>query len=193
MNNKTNRLKEFVFNGMLVEDSLVSLEQQGIKVTNDGDINIVNRVSQKDFNPRLWYNASKMSSVYIALYCAENMLRDFIVDRLSETKGIEWWEICVPKKVRDEVQKLKDKEEKNKYYSNRANSNIGYTMLGNLTNIIIYNWDDFSDIIPSQAWITSRMDDLEMSRNIIMHTGLLPDIEMERIESIVRDLTKQLG
>ena len=84
---------------------------------------------------------------------------------------------CVPKKVRDEVQKLKDKEEKNKYYSNRSNSNIGYTMLGNLTNIIIYNWDDFSDIIPSQAWITSRMDDLEMSRNIIMHTGLLPDIE----------------
>lgn len=45
----------------------------------------------------------------------------------------------------------------------------------------------------AQAWITSRMDDLEMSRNIIMHTGLLPDIEMERIESIVRDLTKQLG
>ena len=134
-----------------------------------------------------------MSSVYVALYCAENMLRDFIVDRLSETKGIDWWEKCVPKKVRDEVQKLKDKEEKNKYYSNRSNSNIGYTMLGNLTNIIIYNWDDFSDIIPSQAWITSRMDDLEMSRNIIMHTGLLPDIEMERIESIVRDLTKQLG
>ena len=193
MDNKTNRLKEFVFNGMLIEDSLVSLEQQGINVKNDGDINVISRVSQKDFNPRLWYNASKMSSVYIALYCAENMLRDFIVDRLSETKGIDWWEICVPKKVRDEVQKLKNKEEKNKYYSNRANSNIGYTMLGNLTNIIIHNWDDFSDIIPSQAWITSRMDDLEMSRNIIMHTGLLPDIEMERIESIVRDLTKQLG
>lgn len=193
MDNKTNRLKEFVFNGMLIEDSLVSLEQQGINVKNDGDINVISRVSQKDFNPRLWYNASKMPSVYIALYCAENMLRDFIVDRLSETKGIDWWEICVPKKVRDEVQKLKNKEEKNKYYSNRANSNIGYTMLGNLTNIIIHNWDDFSDIIPSQAWTTSRMDDLEMSRNIIMHTGLLPDIEMERIESIVRDLTKQLG
>jgi len=83
--------------------------------------------------------------------------------------------------------------QKNKYYSNRANSNIGYTMLCNLTQIIISNWDDFSDIIPTQAWITSRMDDLEMSRNIIMHTGLLPDIEMERIESIVRDLVKQLG
>ena len=193
MDVKNKRIKEFVFIGMLVEDSLSNLEQQGIKVIDDTNIKITQRVLENDFSPRLWYNASKMSSVYVALYCAENMLRDFIVDRLSETKGIDWWEKCVPKKVRDEVQKLKDKEEKNKYYSNRSNSNIGYTMLGNLTNIIIYNWDDFSDIIPSQAWITSRMDDLEMSRNIIMHTGLLPDIEMERIESIVRDLTKQLG
>ena len=45
------------------------------------------------------------------------------------------------------------------------------TMLGNLWQIVIANWDDFSDIIPNQAWLMSRMDDLEMSRNIIMHTG----------------------
>lgn len=42
-------------------------------------------------------------------------------------------------------------------------------MLGNLGQIVIANWDDFSDIIPNQAWLMSRMDDLEMSRNIIMH------------------------
>lgn len=193
MKNKTERLKEFVFNGILVEDSLVSLEKQGINVIKDANKDVIIRVAETDFSPILWYNASKMSSVYVALYCAENMLRDFIVDRLSETKGVNWWEDSVPNKVKFEVQKLKEQETKNKYYSNRANSNIGYTMLGNLTNIIINNWNDFSDIIPSQAWIASRMEDLEMSRNIIMHTGLLPDIEMERIESIVRDLTKQLG
>ena len=45
-------------------------------------------------------------------------------------------------------------------------------MLGNLGQIVIANWDDFSDIIPNQAWLMSRMDDLEMSRNIIMHTGV---------------------
>ena len=43
------------------------------------------------------------------------------------------------------------------------------TMLGNLWQIVIANWDNFSDIIPNQAWLMSRMDDLEMSRNIIMH------------------------
>ena len=59
------------------------------------------------------------------------------------------------------------------------------TMLGNLGQIVIANWDDFSDIIPNQAWL--------MSRNIIMHTGGLPADEIDRIESIVRDLLRQIG
>ena len=40
---------------------------------------------------------------------------------------------------------------------------------------------------------SSRMDDLEMSRNIIMHTGILPQDEIERIDSIVRDILRQIG
>ena len=74
-------------------------------------------------------------------------------------------------------------------------------MLGNLGQIVIANWDDFSDIIPNQAWLMSRMDDLEMSRmddlemsrNIIMHTGGLPADEIDWIESVVRDLLRQIG
>lgn len=185
-------LKQFVFNGILINDSLKQLKEDGINIGNDIEDKI-SRVVENDFSPRIWNNALKMSSVYTALYCTENMIRQFITERLSERNGIDWWNICVPKKVKDEVQRLKDKESKNKYYSNRADTNIGYTMLGNLTQIIIVNWDDFSDIIPNQAWIQSRMDDLEMSRNIIMHTGVLPDIEIERIQSIVRDLLRQFG
>jgi len=66
-------------------------------------------------------------------------------------------------------------------------------MLGNLWQIVIANWDDFSDIIPNQAWLMSRMDDLEMSHNIIMHTGGLPADEIDWIESVVRDLLRQIG
>ena len=65
-------------------------------------------------------------------------------------------------------------------------------MLGNLGQIIIAIWDNFADIIPNQAWLTSRMDDLEMSGNIIMHTGILPLDKIECIESIVRDLLRQI-
>lgn len=107
--------------------------------------------------------------------------------------GIDWWEQCIPKKIRESVEKLKDKEEKNKYHTSRSTSLIGYTLFGNIEQIIISNWDDFSDLFPSQAWVSSRFTDLEMSRNIIMHTGTLPDIEIERLESITRDWIRQVG
>ena len=113
---------------------------------------------------------------------------------ISRREGVaDWWEQKVPKKIKDAVANLRKQEEKNKYHSNRSGTEIGYTMLGNLGQIIVSNWDDFSDIIPNQAWLSSRMDDLEMSRNIIMHTGILPQDEIERIDSIVRDILRQIG
>jgi len=190
--NKRN-IKEFVFNALLLQDTLEALEKKGISVTHSDDRALVSRVVEADFNPRLWYDAQNMSSVYTALYCIENTIRNFIVERMSERHGIDWWNSKVPSKIRSDVVKLKEKESKNKYYSNRADTEIGYTMLGNLAQIIIANWEDFSDIVPNQAWLLSRMDDLEMSRNIIMHTGVLPQVEIDRIGSIVRDLFRQIG
>jgi hypothetical protein len=88
---------------------------------------------------------------------------------------------------------LKEKESLNRYHAERSTSNIGYTTFGNLCQIIIHNWLDFSDLFPDQHWINSRFNDLEMSRNIIMHTGILPQIEIDRIESIARDWIRQVG
>ncbi len=187
------QLKEFVFNALLTQDSFQALESEGISITNSEDFVSISRVVEADFSPRVWHDAVSMSSVYSAIYCIENTLRNFIVERMSERYGIGWWNEKVPQKIRSAVNSLKKQEEKNKYHSNRSSGEIGYTMFGNLGQIIIANWDDFSDIIPSQAWLTSRMDDLEMSRNIIMHTGILPVDEIERIESIVRDLLRQIG
>lgn len=186
-------IREFVFNALLINDSFKLLEKDGISVIDLSDYAPITRVVEADFSPRIWYDAQNMSSVYTALYCIENTIRNFIVERMSERHGIDWWDKKVPSSIKTAVETLKKKESKNKYYSNRADSEIGYTMLGNLGQIITNNWEDFSDIIPNQAWLLSRMDDLEMSRNIIMHTGVLPQVEIERIESIVRDLLRQIG
>lgn len=187
-------LRQFVFNGLLLHDSFGMLEkQQGISITAVGDLQPVSRVVEADFSPVIWHNACNMSSVYQALFCIENTIRIFIVERMSERYGLDWWKEKVPSKIRGDVEKLKTREQKNKFFSSRSDSEIGYTMLGNLGQIIIFNWDDFSDIIPSQAWLTSRMDDLEMARNIVMHTGVLPQIEIDRITSIVRDVLRQIG
>jgi len=187
------KIREFVFNALLLQDSFDSLQSEGVSVSKPEDYSSTMRVVENDFSPRVWHEAVSMSSVYTALYCIENTMRNFIVERMSERHGIDWWEQTVPKKIKEVVNNLKKQEAKNKYHSNRSGTEIGYTMLGNLGQIIVANWDDFSDIIPNQAWLTSRMDDLEMSRNIIMHTGILPQDEIERIDSIVRDLLRQIG
>jgi hypothetical protein len=126
-------------------------------------------------------------------FCLENSARDLITERLLARKGAGWWDVAVPAKIKVAIEKLKEKEDKNRYHAPRSSSLIGYTMFGNLAQIVIANWDDFSDLLPDQAWITSRFNDLEMSRNIIMHTGTLPQLEVERIGSIVRDWIRQVG
>jgi hypothetical protein len=186
-------IKEFVFNALLTQDAFHNLEKEGIPISISKYFSPITRVVEQDFNPRIWHDANKMSSVYTALYCIENTIRTFIVERMSERHGINWWEVKVPQKIKDNVINLKKQDEKNKYHSNRSSNEIGYTMLGNLGQIVIANWDDFSDVIPNQPWLTSRINDLEMSRNIIMHTGVLPTVEIERIESIVRDILRQIG
>lgn len=191
---KEQEIRQFVFNGMLLYDSLLNLEKkQGISVFESGDLKKISRVVENDFSPIVWNNAINMSSVYQAIFCIENTLRNFIVERMSEHYGLNWWEEKVPANINNAVTKLKKDEEKNKFFSSRADSEIGYTMMGNLGQIIINNWNDFSDIIPSQAWLSSRMNDLEMARNIVMHTGVLPQVEVDRITSIVRDILRQIG
>lgn len=186
-------LKQLVFNGILLEDSFERLEKDGVSIKRGHHVIPVERLDESDFSPTIIHRANKMASVYIVFFCIENSVRELIIDRLAERNGVDWWDTCVPKKIKESVQSLKEKEEINRYHAQRSSSVIGYTMLGNLSQIIINNWDDFSDLFPSQAWINARFTDLEMSRNIIMHTGVLPDIEIERIESICRDWIRQVG
>lgn len=185
-------MRQFVFNAFLLDDSFNQLADKGIDVGLKKEKNI-NRIIETDFSPRIIYEANKMSSVYTAFFCIENSVRELISERLSEIKGLNWWNECVPEKIKSEVEKLIEKEKKNKYHTPRSTIKIGYTMFGNLASIITHNWDSFSDLFPDQAWIASRFNDLEMSRNIIMHTGTLPELEVDRIQAIVRDWLRQVG
>lgn len=186
-------LRQFIFDAILLENTFDRLAESGISVRHGKKSETTARIQESDFSPRITHNAQKMSTVYEAFFCMENAVRELITERLLERKGLGWWETCVPTKIKIAVQRLKEKEDANRYYSQRSDSLIGYTMFGNLAQIIIANWEDFSDLIPDQAWLASRFNDLEMSRNIIMHTGFLPQIEIERIESIVRDWIRQVG
>ncbi len=187
------RLKRFVFDAILAENALLQLGAEGISVTGTAVAPPTIGVDALGFSPRTLYDAGRMGGVFVAFFCLENAVRDLIAERLLARKGTDWWDAAVPARIKAAVDKLKEKEAKNKYHTARSAASIGYTMFGNLAQIIIANWDDFSDLFPDQAWVSSRFTDLEMARNIIMHTGILPQIEIERIQSIVRDWLRQVG
>lgn len=187
------KIKQFLFNAMLAENSLDQLGSQGISVRGSAATPPTIGVDEIGFSPRILYDAAKMSSVFAAFFCLENSVRELIAERLLARKGTDWWNSAAPVKIKQAVEKLKEKESKNRYHTPRSVALIGYTMFGHLAQIMIANWDEFSDLFPDQAWVTSRFNDLEMSRNIIMHTGTLPQIEVERIQSIVRDWIRQVG
>jgi hypothetical protein len=186
-------LKSGVFRTMLLDNTLARLEESGISVRGPASEKPLAEVKFADFSPPVRHKALQMQPVYVSFFCLENAVRELIMQRLAEHHGADWWNLKVPSKIRDAVSKLREKEAKAKYHAQRSESDIGYTTFGHLSQMIVANWDDFSDLFPDQAWITARFSDLEMSRNIIMHTNVLPTIEIERIDSIVRDWLRQVG
>lgn len=178
---------------MLAENSLSQLSEHGISVRGGMATPPTINVEEAGFSPRVVYEATQMASVFMAFFCLENSVRELITERLLSRLGTEWWSSSVPQKIKFAVEKLKEKESDTRYHTPRSAAMIGYTMFGNLAQIIIANWENFSDLFPDQSWIMSRFNDLEMSRNIIMHTGTLPQLEIDRIESIVRDWIRQVG
>ena len=108
-------LRQFVFNGLLLQDSFDTLQKEGISVSASSDFQQVTHVVEADFSPLIWHDAIDMASVYQAIFCIENTLRKFIVERMSERNGLDWWEEKVSSKIKKAVKGLKDKEEKNKF------------------------------------------------------------------------------
>lgn len=191
MSSALSQLKQMVFNGILAQQDLAALQGRGIGVTLA--LSPTAKIAETDFSPITIHEAGRMASVFAAFYCLENSARELIADRLSERHGAGWWTTKASPKIKKAAEGLKDKEEKNKYHTPRSASMIGYTTFGNLAQLIINNWQDFTDLFPDQSWVTSRLNDLELSRNVIMHTGVLPQIEIERIDSISRDWIRQVG
>jgi len=81
----------------------------------------------------------------------------------------------------------------NKWHSERGGHEIFYTDFGDLSSIISRNWEEFKSLFPNPQWIQAKLEDTELSRNIIAHNNPLPTREFDRIELFLDDLRKQLN
>jgi hypothetical protein len=139
--------------------------------------------------------ARRMATVYAAIAAFETSVRAFIAKRLLEEVGADWWEKAVSEGVRKRAQSRMEAEAKVRWHTPRGDEPLNYTDLGDLPAIIgmATNWPLFENHVQSLDWARQIFRTLELSRNVIMHSGDLSNEDTERVGSAMRDWLKQVG
>ncbi len=196
MKTTTNNLYSFIFRGLLSEEALDKAGRKSRPLFNEEiDVKISERLGINLIDEDQVKISRKMALVYIAISSFENSVRDFISKTLLEEKGADWWDVCVPEKIKKNSDIRMKEEAKYKWQTSRGDSLINYVDFGDLVSIMqkAENWFYFEPYLSSVEWARSIMDVLEKSRNVIMHSGELGDKDIERIGMNIRDWIKQVG
>jgi hypothetical protein len=189
-------IESWLFRAIMFEASSEKLRTAGIRVGADQTF-VETKLMEEVLAPfpvQMRGEAMRMTRVYALIYCFEASVRDLIRDRLSDAKGIDWWHSdAVPNKIRQTADNRRDKANGNTWLEGEREDPLQFVDFGGLSDIIIQNWEIFTDLIPTQHWLKQRMDELEQSRNYIAHNRLLADAEFRRIEHYVSDWLRQVG
>jgi hypothetical protein len=135
----------------------------------------------------------EMGRLYCLMYCFENSVRSLVQERLQERYGASWWDEHVPKKIREFAESRQKEALESSWLEGQKKDPLGFVQFGHLADIIIENWEEFSDLVPSQHWIKQRMDELEKARNFAAHHRLLLPGEFQRIEMYINDWNRMVG
>ncbi len=188
------QIKQFVFSGLLARHAVQDMEAVGllhhanVTVTERGDGDLYASVQE-----RIRTGSIEMQRVYRVLFVLENMVRGLISSRLQEADGADWFEKRAGAPMKRNVEKRREAEAKNQWHTGRNKEPIYYLDFGDLSKLLVTHWSEFEDLLPSQTWVQSRLEDAERSRNVIAHTNLLSSDEVSRLEMYLRDWIKQIG
>jgi hypothetical protein len=188
-------LRDWLFRGLMFEAEADRFRAAGIRVGADTEESEKALFAEtlNPFGVDLRGEAMRMARLYALLYCFENSVRSLITERLTERHGTEWWTLKVPKKVQEFAAGRQKDAQENSWLEGYSKDLLGFVQFGHLSDIIVGNWDDFSDLIPSQHWLKQRLDELERSRNFIAHNRYLLPGEFQRIEMYVNDWNRMVG
>jgi len=133
--------------------------------------------------------------VYPVVYVLENSVRELIRRVLKSAYGDGWWGLAATDPVKKKVQERRAKEVSNPWHGRRGAQEIFYTDLGDLASIVTsnHNWQHFQRIFPSQRWLTQKLDEIEMSRNVMAHCNPLRQHDIARLKFYLADWQSQIG
>lgn len=186
-------LYNFVYRGMLTEESLDKAGRKRLsKFGKEEEHSIMRALSFEMLDTDNIQKARQMSLVYIAMHSFENSVRDLVKSAMAEAFLETWWD-KVPDKVRAKVKTRKEDDLKFRWHGSRGTEEIMYCDFGDLSSIIVVNWDLFKDILTDMEWAKAVLATLERSRNIIMHGGVVTREDIERIGINIRAWIRQTG
>jgi hypothetical protein len=188
------QLQNFIFRGLLLHSTFEDLEALGAALAPATEAPAADdEISLDDFSAAIRIQAVKMATLYQAFFCFENSARELVEQRLSENLGSTWWAVGTTAPIRKKVADRKSKEAANRFHGPRGDSDIAYADFGDLSLMITNNWPLFEDLFPDQDWVRTRLSDLELSRNVIAHNGVLNGREITRITLYLKDWVMQVG
>ena len=192
---RKNELRNWLFRGLMFEADAEQFRSAGIRV--GADMYETERALFEEtlspFAIDQRNESLRMARLYALIYCFENSIRSLIADRLHETYGMNWWEEKVPKRIREFAESRQTDAQENSWLDGQHKDPLGFVQFGHLSDIVLVNWDDFSDMIPTQHWLKQRLEELEKARNFIAHNRLLLPGEFQRIELYISDWNRMVG
>lgn len=135
----------------------------------------------------------RMANVYAAITAFERSARRFITKVMQEAHGDTWWDTNVSEAIRKHVTGRREEEEQNGWHGARGQSPLTYTEMKHLVNIMAQNDADFEPYVPKIEWARNIFQTIERSRNVIMHSGTLDQIDIDRVGMNIRDWLVQVG
>jgi hypothetical protein len=186
-------LYSFVYRGVLTEEALDGTGRRRRSHFGAEDARGLQQSLSFDFlDSELLSEGQRMSVVYAAVHAFENTVRAMVTKAMGEKHGATWWE-KVPERIRKTSKTRMEEDAKFRWHGARGSTEINYCDFGDLSSIIVTNWEVFEDLLGNMEWAKATLNSLEKSRNIVMHGGSVAKEDVERIGMNIRDWIRQAG
>ena len=189
-------LYSFAFRGLLAEEAL---DKAGRKRYATEEAFFSEELAKKlhfdEINPQYVEQSKTMITVFATITAFENATREFVYTVLKDHYKTEWWDKGVQKSIREKAESRRAQEAKVKWHVSRGDAMMSYLEFGDLAKIMVSsdNWSLFEPTVDSQDWVRAIFDDIEKSRNVIMHSGVLDEYDIARVGLNIRDWLHQIN
>lgn len=180
------RIKLFGMSHSQMESDLNKVEKNLHVDLQRGEIDEREDEYYPQFDLSLRTEAKEMGRHYELFYCLEKSIRKLISETLESAKGGNWWNTCVPEKIKTNVANNINNE-LDSGVTLRSDEELDYVTFGELGEIVRSNWISFDAIFSNQKAFSKIMTSLNILRGPIAHCSFLAEDEVLRLKLTVRD------